>query len=448
MSDLNDGGDTILKLGAGLDRELALASGGSMRYLVIDVGAASRSALDSTPQPINLALAIDVSGSMRGRKIDAARRTASGIVAVLTDRDRLSLVSFNGSATLLLPSSTMNDAGRAAAQATVDELVSGGGTNLFDGWMLASEAVARAMLDDSRRSGRVLLLSDGYTNEGTTDQHEIARHVGALLDRGVITSAVGVGNDYDQTLLGAIAEVGGGGLHDAATGDEIEEVVLGELREGRAAVIERLRTSVAVPAGFSAEVLGAWATRSDGGTLEVLCGGLQATQTRRIVIRLKCPAGEVGARVPITIHAFGADIRSGSEVIAHTEIMLCFADSTENEEQPRDVGRTVVVARAWQNHMVRRAMELVATAPPREAEAYLGVELPWFERYAQGVPGCEAMLDDLRFLWRRIGDGVDSRTSKSFYVSSYKGGRSERDLRRAASPTLRERFGDPEPPES
>ena len=448
MSDLTGEPTMKLNVNAGLDRDLASTQGGSVRYIVVEVSAEGRVGRDSAMQAINLALAIDVSGSMRGDRIAAARRTASAIVAALTERDRLSLVAFNDTAVSILAPCVMDEAGRAVAKASIGELAAGGATNLFEGWMLAAEAVARAMHADGRRSGRVVLLSDGHANQGITGAQEISRHVGALLERGVVTSAIGIEGGYDQRLLGSIAEAGGGGLHEAGTPDEIQEVVLGELREGRGTVVERVRLSLALPPGFSAEVVGAWANRMNGTTLEVLCGGLQLSQTRHIVIRLVCPAGEVGSKVPLMIRASGTAISVDAELDAEAEGVLGFVASAENETQVRDAGRGIVVARAWHNDIVRRAMELAVTESSEAAEAYVGIERPRFEDYAQSVPGADALVEDMQLLWRRIGGGVDSRTSKSLYLSSYKRSRGERDLRRDAGPTLRQYLSDREPPAS
>jgi Mg-chelatase subunit ChlD len=198
---------TTLNLTAGLDRALAWHEGGSVRYLVADLSAAGETAQREVPA-LNLALAIDISGSMAGDKIDAARRAALAVVEALTARDRLSLVAFDNKAELLLDARPMDEAGRAAAASAIRGLTDRGGTNLFDGWLMAAERVATAMAVDPAASHRVLLLSDGHANDGLTDRGEIAGHVGALLERGVLTSALGIGDGYDEQLLGAIAEAG------------------------------------------------------------------------------------------------------------------------------------------------------------------------------------------------------------------------------------------------
>jgi Ca-activated chloride channel family protein len=57
------------------------------------------------------------------------------------------------------------------------------------------------MAGDPAASHRVLLLSDGHANVGLTDHGQIAGHVGALLERGVLTSALGIGDGYDEDCL-------------------------------------------------------------------------------------------------------------------------------------------------------------------------------------------------------------------------------------------------------
>ena len=191
--------------------------------------------------PVHLALAIDVSGSIASAKLQAARETAASVAEALGPSDRLTLVTFGTQARLLLDARLMDDGGRLEAADAIRRLRSGGKTALFDGWLLAGEHIAIAMDAAPRASHRIVLLSDGRANQGLTDPTDLARHAGELLSRGIVTSAVGIGDGYDEALLGAMAEAGGGRLHDAEHASEIGEVVLGELREGRGAALERVR---------------------------------------------------------------------------------------------------------------------------------------------------------------------------------------------------------------
>ncbi len=64
---------TTPKLTLAPDRSLMWAEGDSVRYLVADIGVTGELPTAAEQPPLNLALAIDVSGSMSGGKLEAAR---------------------------------------------------------------------------------------------------------------------------------------------------------------------------------------------------------------------------------------------------------------------------------------------------------------------------------------------------------------------------------------
>jgi len=433
--------NNTLTLTAGLDRTRAWEEGGSVRYLVAELAAEGATTPRTEAPALNLALAIDVSGSMAGDKIDAARRAARAVAEALTERDRLSIIAFDSTAELLLDARPMDGAGRAAALTAIASLVDRGGTNLFDGWLLAAERVAVAMAAAPQASHRVLLLSDGQTNEGVTDQGEIARHAGALLERGVVTSALGIGNGYDEELLGAIAEAGGGNLHDAENAPEIGEVVLGELQAGRAALVERVTLRVTVPANLRAEVVGPWANAALPGVIEVMVGSLMPEQTKRVVFRLHCPSGTPGTTILLGISAGGAAPDGGEAIEAGpVEAELVLVRGAENSSQARDAVRSLSVMQAWQAEALRRAVRMNRDGDGRAARHFLERELRWMEPYARGIPGADILLAELILVQRRVGEEWDERTRKEVYAASHKLSRSERDLRAAPRASLSERF--------
>lgn len=441
MTDSDQPPTIRLHLAAGLDRTLAWDGGGSVRYLVAELAATGPASAREAPPALNLALAIDVSGSMGGDKIAAARDAALALAAALTPRDRLSIVTFASGTRLLLDARPMDEAGRAAARRAIAGISTGGQTNLFDGWLLAAERVACAMDATPDASHRVLLLSDGKANAGLTDRAEIARHAGALLERRVITSALGIGDGYDEDLLGALVEAGGGNLHDAAGAEEIGEVVLGDLHEGRAVLVERVGLRVSVPANLRAEVVGAWAHRALPGLLEIVVGNLLPDQTRRVVIRLHCPSGAAGMPILLGVSAGGAVAEGEAEVDARpVEVALHLAGETENGSQRRDAARSLAVVEAWQADALRRAVQMNRDGDTQAARRWLEREGEWLAAYARGVPGAEPLLAEFELVRARIGRRLDARVSKDVSVFLLKRGRSERDLRSAAAPSLAERL--------
>ena len=430
--------NTVLSLDAGFDRSLAWAEGGSVRYLVTNVSADGSPASAALVPALNLALCIDVSGSMAGEKLEAARATAIAVAQALTPRDRLTVVAFSNTADLLLDACAMDTHWQARAVAAIQQLETRGNTNLWEGWLLAAERVAIAMNADPRASHRVLLLSDGMANAGVSNRSELARHAGELLARGVVTSAVGIGDDYDEGLLGAMTEAGGGRLHDAEHAREIGEVVLGELLEGRTALLERTTLRFTIPLNVRAEVVGAWSQTVLPGAVEVLAGMLLLDSPKSIVLRLHCPAGKPGEAIVIAVSAKGVLPDGSGEVEAlPAKVALQLAHGRDNNAQSRDIGRSGATFTAWRAAAMRRAIELNRDGDRRGAKHYLERELKWLEPYARGLPATETALAELVLLLRRADEELDPRLSKDIFMSSLNLSRSQSDLRKSRqSPDL------------
>lgn len=430
---------TTLALDIALDRTLAWDAGGSVRYLVADLAASGTITAPTEPPPVNLALAIDVSGSMAGDKIRAARDTALAVSRALTARDRLTIVTFCHETQLLLDAVPMDAEGRDAAQRAITRLEAGGNTNLWEGWLLAGERVAHAMSRDPRATHRVLLLSDGQANAGVTEPPRLAQHAAEALARGIITSAVGIGDGYDEHLLGGMAEAGGGRLHDAEHADEIGEVVLGELLQGREALLERTVLRVMIPANVRAEVVGSWAHSVLPGAIDVQLGSFLAQTPKQVVLRLHCSSGAEGTSIRFSATAVGMlPGGNGSVEADESEAELRFAGSRENSAQRRDVERSVVAFRAWQADAMKRTLDLNREGDRRAAKHYLSRELRWMEPYARELPGSEPLLAELVMLLQRADEELDTRTRKDLHMFAMSRTRGEADLRSRPRSSVRE----------
>jgi Ca-activated chloride channel family protein len=421
-----------LSLTFGPDRALVWEAGASVRYLVADIAATGTILNAKDRVPLNLALAIDVSGSMSGEKLEAARATALAVVDALTPKDRLSLIAFESAVELIMDARHMDAAGRRVARQAITGLETKGSTALFGGWDLAAGRVAAAMDADAKASHRVLLLTDGQANVGIHDAPSLAQFTADAQQNGIITSAVGIGNDYDEALLAAMVEAGGGRLHDASDATEIHEVVLGELLEGSTALVERATLSVAFPPGVKrAEVVGPWRATKHGRRMEVLVGSLRADQVKRVVIRVFCREGSAGETMDITA-SLSAYLPDGSAELRvdPPATTLTFADGSTNDAQRRDEDRSVAALAAWQGAAMRQALVLNREGRFDEAQAYLRQEIALMKRYAHGLRGVDGLIRELDLLYDQVSSQMDERVRKEVYIARVKSGRGEVDHRR------------------
>lgn len=431
MSDL-DPATPLLRLSAALDRPLVNHHGDSVRFLAVEVTAPTVDAPAAPKPPLNLALVVDASGSMQGAPIAAATEAARRVAGALGADDRLSVVSFDTRVHVHVDGRRQDAQGRAAADAAILSLAAGSSTFLSGGWLAGCACVAKVMETEPGLRNHVVVLSDGQANVGLLEPDELATHAAALRQRGLASSAVGIGADYSERQLEAIAASGGGRFHHAAEAAEIGELVLGELDELRATVVDRCELRLDVPNGFRAEVLGDYAITHPDAQLACVVGALASGARRTVIFKLTCPAGEPGERRHLDVTARWS-AAGASEAVATppVTVTLQFASSRECAAQPRDAALALQVARAWQFAIVRAATRLNQDGELDRAAGFVERELHHFERYCRNLPGAEEMLVALRRLRASIGEQrYAPRMAKEMHHASVKGMRGERDLRK------------------
>lgn len=166
--------------------------------------------------PLNLALVVDVSGSMQGDKMKATRDALHALADRLDEGDLVSIVAFNDSASLRLGPT---DGGqRAKIGQAIDTLAAGGSTNIEAGLLLGLQQID-AQKEDTSRSARVMLFTDAQPNVGATSSGSFGAIIADAARRKIGLTAFGVGIDFNATLIDAIANLRGGNyfyLADAA----------------------------------------------------------------------------------------------------------------------------------------------------------------------------------------------------------------------------------------
>ena len=159
---------------------------------------------------LTLGLVIDRSGSMGGQnKIGFARDAAAFAVKELLATDRVSLTIFDDKVETLAPNAPASDRDRLLR--LIAGVHPGGSTALHGGWSEGAKQVGDNLVPGGLN--RVLLLSDGLANVGEARPDAIATDVHARLGTGVSTTTLGLGNEYNEDLLEAMARSGDGNYY-------------------------------------------------------------------------------------------------------------------------------------------------------------------------------------------------------------------------------------------
>jgi len=268
-----------------LDRRW-LDSRGGESYLEIGVAAAG----DPERGPrtaVNAVLVIDRSGSMSGAKIERARDAARAFLEQLDPEDRLAIVDFASDARVLVPSAPATAGFKERASALIARLQATTGTNLSAALDLAAPQLAQGK--GAGRLDKVFLASDGLANEGVVDR--IALLALARRDFGEATvSTFGIGDDYDEDLMTALAAQAGGRTRFIRTADELPPAVRAELTRASRAVAREVRLDVRAVGG--AKIVRVLGYPSEGGWIRL--PDFAAGEERRVLVKLALPAASAG----------------------------------------------------------------------------------------------------------------------------------------------------------
>ncbi len=169
--------------------------------------------------PVNLALSIDRSSSMRGPRLAQAIRAASLVAERLEERDRLSVITFDASANVVFGPDVVSKSAKSVLLGSLADIKAGVGTNLAAGIKKGAEAIRSGFVRDA--VSRLVLLTDGQPSVGLTDAERLGALVAVESQRGVTTTTMGLGEGFDDELLAHLAREGKGGFYYLATAADI-----------------------------------------------------------------------------------------------------------------------------------------------------------------------------------------------------------------------------------
>ena len=254
--------------------------------LVIEAKANER----TTRPNVNLALVVDTSGSMEGRAIEDARAAAKALLGSLRPKDRLAVVAFGSTTEVILPSTPLDEADLGKLRARIDAMRAFGTTDMAGGLRAGTHEVEEHFVADG--VNRVILLGDGDPNDETPVKG-LAANAGA---RGISITALGLGPDYNETLMGAVAQLSGGRFHYVADSTKVAAFFDAEVvRLNRTYAKNAVVQLVPGPGVRVTRIVG---PGGDNG-LSIPIGDISLGERREIIIKLDAPAHRAGAAVEL-----------------------------------------------------------------------------------------------------------------------------------------------------
>jgi len=196
--------------------------------------------------PLNLAIAVDTSGSMAGQSIQYLREGLYRMLDDLQPEDRVSIVAFSDEAEVVIESVAGDDPELTLA---IGSLQANGSTNIYDGLRVAYETVEAHA--DPALQNRVILLSDGEATAGITSSTKLVEMSAAYNLEGYGLTTIGMGEEFNPELMRDLAEKGSGSFYFLEDPAAVQEVFEEEVSTFLVPLAKNVEMSLQVDPGYS-----------------------------------------------------------------------------------------------------------------------------------------------------------------------------------------------------
>ena len=185
-----------------LGKDFMPVTGGSqIAYVLLETKPTAMMA--QVRMPLNFAIVLDHSGSMRGAKLKNVKEAVKMVIDRLEPSDYISVVIFDDTAQVIIPSMLANDP--IGMKAAIDRIPDAGGTTMSLGMIQGLGELRRWNI--SNAINRMILLTDGVTYGDTDRCRQLARDAAAA---NIAINTLGIGSDWDESLLDDIGQLSGG----------------------------------------------------------------------------------------------------------------------------------------------------------------------------------------------------------------------------------------------
>jgi Ca-activated chloride channel family protein len=339
-------GETLrLKLEA--DREYVLKGPPQEVVVKIDLSALAEKARPRR-LPLNLAVVLDRSGSMAGAKIEKARQAAMGLVDQLRPGDTFALITYSDDVQIVFPSQEVRD--KEALKERIARIEPGGSTALHAGVRAGADQLEERL--SSRKINRVMLLSDGLANVGPSTPAALRNLGRSLSERGISVTTIGVGDDYNETLMSGLAAASDANYYYVQDAEKLPEIFAKELGELLTIAARELRIEILCPPGVKPIELIGRPEQFENQRATVQLSHLTASQNRYLFMR--CQIRDEQPEVARVTVRYRDELHDGAERTLSDCATIRF---TADKSQAANSLRSDVIAQK----------ELVVTAVAKDA---------------------------------------------------------------------------------
>jgi Ca-activated chloride channel family protein len=250
-------------------------------------------------------------------------------------------------------------------------------------------------------------------NEGITDLEELARHARELAVRGVSTSTFGVGEGFNEHLLEAMSDQGGGNFYYIETPAEIPALFGREFKELAAVTAREVEIVLELPPQVHAQLLGGWRVECSPGQMRIFVGDLYSGRQQEVYVKLLTPPAGDLSQLSLRAKAFGKG-EGGQQYESQAEAALRYAPQAEAEAAPSKRDMLERFARVDLAETANEALKLERRGENEKANRLLEQSIEANRPYV-----APSQADDYHQLSERMKQGMDEADRKQSHYNSY-----------------------------
>jgi Ca-activated chloride channel family protein len=312
------------------DRDYIYRSG--PREVIVQVEIEARKNDEARRAPMNLCVVLDRSGSMEGAKLEKARQAAAMAVDKLGDDDIFSLVTYDDQTDLLIPPERVgNRDHREELKARIHRIQPGGSTALHAGVVLGAKQVRRFF--EKERVNRVILLSDGLANVGPSTTSDLSRLGRELRGDGIAVSTIGLGDDYNEDLMTALAEASNANYYYVKDAEKLPGIFAQELGSARSLLARTVIIRIEAPDGVHLkEIIGQPDIECHDRTAEIKIPELFGSEKRRFLVRCLADGKTADALEAASVELNYATVKGDSAPAQKQAAKITFTDDQKKSD--------------------------------------------------------------------------------------------------------------------
>jgi Ca-activated chloride channel family protein len=390
--------------------------------VAIDITTKKPDSVSSLRPPLNLAIVLDKSGSMRtGGKLNSCKQAICKVIESLRDDDVLHLIAYDTNIDVIFENQSPSNSEKLKAK--VNQIAPGSSTNLWGGLEQCKHSLPKGA--STNHENRIMLFSDGLVNEGRVQKTNdiLDRVASELVDTlKAKVSSFGVGDDFNEELMKGIAETGLGTYFFIESSNDISKFVNGGLR------------SLLEPSAFDATVC--VRGRNSGIVREIhghpdlvkgaSLGDLRVNNTRTLIVELdlspssSSSSPEVVLHVELTCRPVGLD----QSVTIVNELSLNYTDQADEVERHRDKDVTAKVLVSKTARIDEEIQDAIKRGDKQGAISLQKKQIEMFQSACtydeSGKANAELLLKDAESSLLRLEDeGCSKSMKKKFHQRGY-----------------------------